>query len=95
MCLNRTAGEAYTADFTSISKTLNMVGSNAQNGTTATINMYGATETIGSRDAQIIFTGENSSAVNNGTLTISSSNFNVDSSGDITTKGYLICGNST
>ena len=95
MCLNGTAGQAYTANFAIISKTLNVVGSNAKNGTTATITMYGATETIGSQDEQIICSGGNSSAVNNGTLTISSPNFNVDSSGDITTKGYLICGNSS
>ena len=63
LCLNGTAGQAYTADFAIISKTLNVVGSNTQKGTTATSNMYGATETIGSQDAQIICTGGNSSAV--------------------------------
>ena len=47
MCLNGTAGQAHTADFAITSKTLNVVGSNTQNGTTATINMYGATQSIG------------------------------------------------
>ena len=32
--------------------TVNMVGSNTQGGSTATIDMYGATQTVGSQDAQ-------------------------------------------
>ena len=50
LCVNGTAGQQYTLDFAIISKTLNVVGSNTQNNTSATINMYGAA-TIGSPDA--------------------------------------------
>ena len=39
-----------------ILKTLNVGGWNTPNGTSATINMYGATQMIGLQDAQIVCT---------------------------------------
>ena len=94
MCLNGMVGQAYTAGFAIISKTLNGVGSNtqngSQNGTTAPINMYGATERIGSQDAQIICTGGNSSAVNNGSLVVNSKNFSLDSNGYLQLTGPVL-----
>ena len=39
MCLNGTVGQANTADFATINKTGNVVDSNAQSITSATINM--------------------------------------------------------
>ena len=66
-----------------------MVGSNTQNNTSATINMYGATATIGSPDAQIICSGGNSSAVNNGNLSINANNFSLSSYGTVSVRNLF------
>ena len=87
--MNGTAGQQYTSDFAIISKTLNVVGSNTQNNTSATINMYGATATIGSPDAQIICSGGNSSAVNNGNLSINANNFSLSSNGTVSVRNLF------
>ena len=89
LCVNGTAGQQYTSDFAIISKTLNVVGSNTQNNTSATINMYGATATIGSPDAQIICSGGNSSAVNNGNLSINANNFSLSSTGVVSVRNLF------
>ena len=51
LCINGETGQHFTGDFAILSKTVNVVGSNSEAGTTAIINMYGATDTIGSPDA--------------------------------------------
>ena len=89
LCLNGTSGQHYTGDFAILSQSLNVVGSNSETGTTAVINMYGATDTIGSQDAQIVCSGGNSSTTNNGTLAIRSLNFNVDSTGVLRCGGVV------
>ena len=86
---NGTSGQHYTGDFAILSQSLNVVGSNSETGTTAVINMYGATDTIGSQDAQILCSGGNSSTTNNGTLAICSLNFNVDSNGVLRCGGVV------
>ena len=83
------AEQAYIAEFAIISTILNVVGSNTQDGTTATINMYEATQAIGSQDAHMICLGECSSAVNNRTLAISSANFNLQSLGSTFQPGNM------
>ena len=71
-------------------QTVNVVGSNTQNNTTATINLYGATPTIGSQDAQEICSGGNSSGVNFGPLIINSKNCTLPSTGHLQLTGLVV-----
>ena len=83
ICWNGRAGHAYTADFSIISKTLNLADSKTQGGTTATINMYREAQMIGSQDAQIVC----SLAVNNGSLSIRSVNCTLYLAGQMVLTG--------
>ena len=66
LCENGTVNKHYSSDVAILSKTLNVVGFLMEGNTSTTINLYGATQTVGSPNSQIICTGGNSSAINNG-----------------------------